>query len=481
MENLTLVASLAFLAATSVLTHTLHQAWIGFALAPVPLLFYRQDAFRMMVLALSTYLLFYEAFMPSSNFLWFNTQDSLLIVYIAMTAFFSPNLAVFSIPMSAGLVPLYAFILYGFALSIQPIMEFGFDFYVMRDVKCLLFLCLVPLMCRKGEALFNPKNAYRILLAIIVFTSVHSIVLLFGFFTTGNRVTTWNEIFFSDSVLIAPILLTLHPEKRIRRLLLACLPICLIGLLATQTRGLWLSTLFSFATYIGIRLFKSRTLKISSLLKGGMTALAILCVGEIILRVAMGRGLYEFVISRMMSMDNHELVNPYSSLGYRIHESLVVWDKRTWFGHGSGARLYLFFTQLGMSKFINWWSIHSEYFEILHKYGFIGLGIFMTFLATLMRRAYRIAVHGKAFPSALGFVAFTTLLNHCLVSITSGYIIRENVMLYLVILVGIVERYYPRVFPSLAAPAATMATGLAAGSVAGAEPGPASGSAVEPT
>jgi hypothetical protein len=448
MERLTLVASLAFLAITSLITHITHQGWFGFILAPVPLLFYRPNGFRMMLLAFAAYVVFYEVSTPGSDFLFFSTPDSIVIAYIALAFFFSPNLSAFSIPMSAGLVPVYAFTLYGLALSVLPILVYHLDYYVMRDVKCLLFLAMVPLLCRREEPLFDPKNIFRLLLAIVVFTTVHSLTLLVGFFATHIRPLTWNEIYLADAVLIIPILLTLNPEKRVRILLYVCLPICLVGLLATQTRGLWLSSLIAFIIYAGVRLAKARTLKVGALLKSAQAILALVVLAEVLLRLSVGSGVIDFVQTRLFQHSNNEFINPFSSLGYRIHESLVVWEKRTWFGHGSGARLYLFFTQLGLSKFINWWSIHSEYFEILHKYGFIGLGIFMTFIMSLMWRAYRIAMRGKAFPSAMGFLVFTTLINHCLVSITSGYLIRENVMIFLVVLIGIVERYHPRVFPS---------------------------------
>lgn len=447
MEHLTLVAALAFLAVTGIVTQVTHFSWLGFALSPLPLLFYRIDAFRMVLLTLAGYILLYEGSQPGSNFLFFNTPDSMMLVFIAMTLFFSRGPGSVSIPISANLVPLYAFILYGLALSVGPILQFGFEFYVMRDVKCILFLALVPLLCRRGEPLFDPKNIFRILLAIVAYTTLHSVIELAGFFATGNRLLTWNEIYFSDTVLLIPILLTLNPEKRTRTFLHICLAICLLGLLATQTRGLWLSTLITFLLYGGLRLAKSRTLKIGAVARGVQAALAMLIAGEIILRLSLGVGVLEFIQTRMMAHSNNELINPYSSLGYRIHESLVVWEKRTLFGHGSGARLYLYFTQMGMSEFVNWWSIHSEYFEILHKYGFVGLGIFMIFIISLIRRAYRMAMHGKTFPSAMGFLVFSILINHCLVSITSGYLIRENIMLLMVLMVGIVERYYPRVFP----------------------------------
>jgi O-antigen ligase len=179
--------------------------------------------------------------------------------------------------------------------------------------------------------------------------------------------------------------------------------------------------------------------------------LILLGAAEILLRVSTGKGLEGYLLDRLTAHQAGELVNPWSSLGYRIHESLAVWEKRTWFGHGSGARLYLFFTQLGMSKYINWWSIHSEYFEMLHKYGFVGLGIFLWFLGAVLIRARRLAMQGARFPSAIGFVALITLVNHCVVSITSGFLVRENVMLYMAMIVGMVEYYLPRTAPVPAA------------------------------
>jgi hypothetical protein len=448
MDRLTLIATLAFLAATSILTHLTHQPWLGFVLAPVPLLFYSMGSVGFMFFALACYLLFYEAFAPGSNFIFFNTPDSLIIVFAGLALFNNRTFPSFGLPFSRGLVPLYAFILYGLALSIQPLIQFGADYYVMRDIKNILFLLLVPLLCRRGDPLFDARNLYLILVAFVVLTSLHSAVLLLDFIVNASRPISWNEVFLADAVLMIPVLLSLDPGPPVKKILYLCMPVCLLGLLATQTRGLWLSSMISFAFYLGFRLTKTRTLKLGAVLKVGQSVLGLLLLAEVILRATSGVGVLDFVQTRMMAHSNNEFINPYSSLGYRIHESLVVWEKRTWFGHGSGARLYLFFTQLGMSKFVNWWSIHSDYFEILHKYGFIGLGIFMWFILGLIRRSLGMAMKGKAFPSAMGFLVFTTLINHCLVSITSGYLIRESVMLYMVLITGIVERYHPRVFPS---------------------------------
>jgi hypothetical protein len=443
-DALTFAGYFVYLGIISLITHFTRQTWFGFFFAPLPMLFLRMDHFRFMLLAFSGYLLYFPGNLPGSNFLFFNTPDSLVLAYIGLYLFNRGGFAVFSLPVSPGLIPLYAFILYGFALSVGPVLEFGTDFYVMRDIKNLCFLLLVPLLGRAGEPMFAPKALFRILCGILGFTSLHAAIVLVNFLTTGERVLTWNEVFFADGVLLVPILLGLDLSKRIRGFLFASLVLCLMGLLACQTRGLWISAAASFLVYGALRIRKAGLIGLDEFRKRLPVVILLLLSAEAILRLSSGTGLGGFLLHRLTAHSANELINPWSSLGYRIHESLVVWQKRTWFGHGSGARLYLFFTQLGMSKFINWWSIHSQYFAILHKYGFIGLGLFLWFLAATLRRALRLAMRGARYPSTIGFAALITLINHCLVSITSGYLIRENVMLYMVAIVCMVECYLPR-------------------------------------
>ena len=51
------------------------------------------------------------------------------------------------------------------------------DFYVFRDFRNLLYLCLVVIFCRGDEPIFGPKTLYRILLAFILFTASHAAVI----------------------------------------------------------------------------------------------------------------------------------------------------------------------------------------------------------------------------------------------------------------------------------------------------------------
>lgn len=447
-DKATLVLCFLYFAAVSLTTHAIGKPVVGFVLLPLPLLFFRLTSVRFMVLALACWLLFFEAFQPGSSFLFFNTPDSLFAIFVILRLFFRREFLSLRLPTSGVLFPLYLFLLDAAIMTIPGFLQYGMDYYVFRDFKNILYLGLVVIFCRGDEPLFGPKTLYRVLLAFILFSSGHALVTLLKFLGDGFRPITWNEVFLADAILMIVALLPITRNPAARRLLFLALPISVLGLLATQTRGLWGSTLAALLFYVALRMTKARVISFAKMFKTLQVILVFLVLSEALMRLSIGMGLFEFIHMRTTSFAPQELVDPGSSLGYRIHESLVVWEKRSWFGHGSGARVYLYFTQLGNSKFINWWSIHSEYFELLHKYGFVGLGLFMWFLAALMIRARRMAFHGNAFVSAMGFLVLTTILNHALVSVTSGYLIRENVMLYLVLMVGIVERFHPRVLVS---------------------------------
>lgn len=445
MANPPLVLALGFLAALSLATHATHQGWLGFALAPLALLVVRLDSFRFLLLSFACYLFFFESSARSSTFLFFDVPDSLFIAFVAMSLLSRPD--PFRLALPGGALPLLLglFVAYGLLLSVYPLRVYGIlDIYVLRDLKNLLYLALAIPFCLAGKEVSAPGNVYRLLIAIVAFTALHALVALAGFAAGSPRAITWNEVYFADSILICAVLLRLDWSGRMKLFLRVCLGVCVLGLLATQTRGLWLSTVACLLIYAGIQILRNRGMGWRRMAEGLPVMLILLLAVEGIFRLALGKGILDFVQARLSSAQPDELIDPFSSMGYRLHESAAVWEKRSWFGHGSGARLYLFFTQLGMSKFINWWSIHSEYFELLHKYGFLGLGLFMAFLAVLLRRSWQVAGRPNRAVSALGLVALLTVLNHMLVSVTSGYLIRENVMIWLVLMVVIAHRYRPR-------------------------------------
>jgi hypothetical protein len=146
----------------------------------------------------------------------------------------------------------------------------------------------------------------------------------------------------------------------------------------------------------------------------------------------------------MTITDNTELINPFSSLGYRIYESVSVWLKRSLWGHGTGAYLYLFQTQMGRMKFLYWQSIHCEYMEILHKWGFFGLGLYFVFIATYLFQSFKLFISKKKFVSLIGAIAFLTFSNTLIISVTSGYMFRVNMLMWVNLMIGVIVNYRTR-------------------------------------
>jgi len=92
---------------------------------------------------------------------------------------------------------------------------------------------------------------------------------------------------------------------------------------------------------------------------------------------------------------------------------------------------------------MKWWSIHSEYFEILHKWGFVGLGLYLWFLYKFFPGNHSKSCNRKKkFVSSLGAIAFLSLLNTSIISLSSGYFGRVNMIFYDILLIGIVVNYY---------------------------------------
>jgi O-antigen ligase len=150
-----------------------------------------------------------------------------------------------------------------------------------------------------------------------------------------------------------------------------------------------------------------------------------------------------FIKGRFTVEGFEEIVNPWSSMGYRIHEAWAVWDERTLLGHGPGAPIHLFFTQLKIDKFIDWWAIHSGYFEYLHKFGFVGLGIILWMFGSYYFLARRMTKSSSRAVAAFGGIISAVLMNTAIVSITSGYFFRHGVIVW-VLLFFIAERLRPR-------------------------------------
>jgi hypothetical protein len=283
----------------------------------------------------------------------------------------------------------------------------------------------------------------NLLLSVVFFAAAFSVISIAAFVVTAQRVVSWSEIFFSDGFIIAIALLPVIHAPVTRRFLYVSAVLCFMALLTAQTRSIWISTLLSFLAYGFLFLIKSRTVRIKQVVRIASIVLSVILVTHVLVRVTVNLDLPGYVAGRMFHTTHDEFRNAGSSMGYRIYESYMVWRNRTVLGHGSGARIHLLFTQRLPLKFIDWWGIHSGYFDMLHKYGFLGLALYGGIILLVLKRAISMMRSRKRAVFTFGIIVFLTVMNHSVISATSQYIFKENVMIYLVLCIGIVERYRP--------------------------------------
>jgi hypothetical protein len=279
------------------------------------------------------------------------------------------------------------------------------------------------------------------LLGIVLFTAVFSVICIIAFVITTKRVITWSEIYFSDGLIIAIVLMPVIIDRRIRRFLAISAALCFMALLTAQTRGLWLTTTFSLLLYGLVQIRRSKNIEMAKIAKVVSVVLLVVVATHVLLLLTVNLDLVTFITKRLFFQSHNKLLDPANSMGYRIYESYMIWRNKTVFGHGSGARIHLFFTQMDHPKFMDWWSIHSGFFDLLHKFGFVGLGLYVIIFIISIRKSVTLLHSPKKIIQTLGTVAFICLLNHFFISITSEYFFKENVMIYMVILIGMVETY----------------------------------------
>jgi hypothetical protein len=416
----------AFLAALAGISHALEQPWLAVALIPLAMLFQRMNAYRFLVLIFAGYLVFFPPHMAGSNLVIGFVTDGLFAAF-ALLLLFSRWMGdkFTAVRMDSVFLPMYAFTAYVLVLAAAGLYAGTPFMYVFYDTRSVLYLPLGAALLSVDGYGREPKKVFLLLSSFVFLSSIHSLWAAFKFASSMSRVVTWNEIFLSDAVIVSAFLLEAKVGKKVKWLLGAGLLINLIGLVATQTRGLWLSTVLALALVYGIRAVASKTLRLPALIWGAVFAVLVMVVINLAMASLTGMSLEDLVIKRFAAdIEPDELINPYTSIGYRIHESWVIWDQRTFFGHGTGALLHLFSTLYRPGYYLDWWAIHSGYFEILHKWGFVGLGIFLWMFWALFASGWRKARSNSKATALFGSVIIAVLANHAFVSVTSGYFLR---------------------------------------------------------
>lgn len=431
-----LLIAFCYLSALSLFVHQFEMNELGLSLVPLPLLLYRFELRVALMVYMGCILLFFEAFRMNSNLHFLFVQDSVLVVFMILLVTFPRKAWVVTIPRSRTLSWMYLFCGYALALSVWPLIDMGFDEHLLRDVKNILCLLLVVVI--RHDPLLDARKLVQFLLLVVFATAAYAALCTLDFAVNRERIITWNEVYFSDGLIVALVLLRQIKSPPVRKALKTAAVFCGIGILITQTRGIWLSTLASLAVFAH---FGKGGIRQVLTFRRMAPVILIIGFGFVFARLTAGGGVVGFVQGRMGAYSENELSTPLTSMGFRVYESYQVWRERSVLGHGSGARIRLYNPFYDPTKMIDWWSIHSEYFEILHKYGYVGLLLFAGFLLSFLKKSWRIAKRGSSIRRIFGQIGFLVILNHCIVSITSGYLVRVHVMVFFAVLVGMIERY----------------------------------------
>ena len=428
------ISSIVYFFVVSLIAHSLELPTIAFLIILIPLLFVRCDFSLILAFYFINSLAFYDPSDITSRVSNFLIPDIILLFLIFVVIVKKPDPFEIKIPINSLLITLYLMIFYFIAMSIKPLFVMGKDFYVMADIREVCLFLLVPFIAFHKN--FSLKSGFRLIIIIILSTTFCALNCIITYLLTNDRVLTWHETFFADALLMSIILFFYLKSIKIKIILGTVAVICFFAMIFTQTRSIWLASAICGVLIVPLQLLKG--FKWSSVLKfiKIISFVVILLISvEGIFKV----GLVNLVTNRFKDFSMYELINPASSTGYRVYESYMVLRSSTLWGHGSGARIHLVKTQGKKIKWHYWWSIHCEYFEILHKYGYVGLGIFLIFLAIYFCRASLLIVHSKKVIRIIGLICFIVMLQHCIISITSGYIIRDDITSFLAFMICLLE------------------------------------------
>jgi len=425
------------------------KASIGFYLGPLVLLFFDIPFYAYYSLILFSFIFCYEPFLLIGPYILIS--DSLIIGYIFFKLIKSPQLFfTFVFRKTTLQLVVIAFAFYCFLQSVIPFSQGHVSIIFIQYTKVILYLFLVPFMARKS--IFTPKKIGLIVFTILLAITLKSFITIGTFAAFHDRVTTWNEIYFVDGIIISICTYWFTKNKKTRLLLIACILLFSSALIVVETRSLWIGTLAA-ASIIGLSaLIKYRySIKWVSLFKTTLISVLIITVSSIGLSAVLGVSTTELITKRLHSSEKGEEKSPWSSTGYRVYEAVMVWKNRTFWGHGTGATLHIVATQIAAlnpndkhaNKWWYWWGIHSEYVKILHFYGFAGLFLYISCIITTIITGFRLFTNKKRFIAILGAMIFAITIAHAIISISSGYIIRDNVVPFFIFVFSIAIAYTP--------------------------------------
>jgi O-antigen ligase len=420
----------------------LHVPAIAFLAIPLPLIVGYPTLFDFLYIYLLCDILFFEGYLITSNFYIFLVHDSVLLLLFAIAIKQRAHLTLFKIPLSFSLNILYLFILLAFSHSIIAIFHNNIDYFFWKDFLAIAFLLFAPYFL--SSKLITLRNVLGIFFVLMLASSLYSLYAVIEYYITRYRVITWSEIFVGASIPLAVIHLSYTKSRLFTVCLISFLLSLMAGVLVIQTRGVWLASLLSLAFYFALKLFRTGPEYFFAIIRNAFLAFLIVFFGLSVFERISGFDTFTFIETRLNEKAIDEFSNPSSSMGHRIYESYMVWQNRTFFGHGPGSKIYMYVALQGWQRFMHWWAIHSGYFEILHKYGFIGLFLFISLLVSLIVRASYLTKCKHRLICLIGYSLASFFIYISVVSITSGYFLRPTVVIVEALFIAIIEAYYIR-------------------------------------
>lgn len=198
-------------------------------------------------------------------------------------------------------------------------------------------------------------------------------------------------------------------SKRVRAFHLSLFILCVVGLLVTLTRSVWIGFAFGMgmAIVFGDRHVRMKTTMFLSITAASVILIAFVFFQDLILFA------WEVIQIRFRFLSSNTLDISFVD---RFHETQAVWEyikRNPILGYGHGVEYLRYDVLLGHTKNPSSF-IHNGYLAVYFKFGLIGLGLFVAIFGWLIRNSLKLFHSAskpwvKAFTMA-SFCYFTTAL-----------------------------------------------------------------------
>ncbi|OGJ89106.1 MAG: hypothetical protein A2268_08905 [Candidatus Raymondbacteria bacterium RifOxyA12_full_50_37] len=405
-----------------------------FICATIAGLLFLNDPFKFLLYIFASFILLMPIEKLPAVFLYWaivHVIDPIVLLFIIVYFFnFKKSPFEFHLSVFPALIAFMVFLGYQFLLFFKAPTHMGrlYGIFELREYAYALLTFFIILRSN-----IRHKRMIQILFFIIVLASIGGALnsagfyyrhLILGLTRIESRQLIHLSFFFSQCFLICIIGLTYFKNKKVRIFLGISGAMLGLSMLIDQTRGMWIGTAVALLVYISM--MTSNKLK---LIRKAAWLLPMLVCAVFIAKVTIGIDVLGIITQRFGDLQPTELINPFTSMGYRVYESLMVLQQTSVFGHGFKAPLHLYLPFF--NKTDDWYGIHDQYLDILYNTGVVGLILFFIFAGLYLVSAYRLSKDPNSNRAFWGKFIFLSFINTLMISITSGFFNRFSSCLFL--------------------------------------------------